>query len=330
MRKTRRYATGLNLVPLSEVTNNGYEPPRVLAARLRREEQADQIAATKAAEEKLMAPLREVEQQVREAARDHSKRVAKYWSQPLIDLEDAIRHDEVLIDLGLALEQTTTPITMPEFEGRITKFVGSLATLNMTLSDDAKRRFALYCWVQATENGAGVTDETLAVMLDRCLALKIFREVTGEFPRTRIKRAFVKPETEKPEPTFDDIASTLSTQSDAGNKALKIAAVDAALSGPIREMWSAFAGSLYRNFNGFVFTEKQKCVFHEAMKERRMNWLRPTDYDLVRVALVRSHDLPAHLIYPKEQLQIDMESADMSKPEVWREFNRRERQLQGR
>ena len=56
--------------------------------------------------------------------------------------------------------------------------------------------------------------------------------------------------------------------------------------------------------------------------------LRPKDYDTVRVALARTGELPSHLIYPSEQIQIDLETADLSKPEVRREFNRRERQLQ--
>jgi hypothetical protein len=332
-RKTRKYATGLGSVPLTPADNNGYESPRELSTRLRREEAEEIIKQQTAAEEKLMAPVRAAEREFKQEASKQSAKVKAFYSKPLAVINDNTDPDDNLdlapVDLFGDYPLLEGPRD-PQAESAAGKeFEQNLESSGCTLTAAGWIRLGHYIGRLRRHRGVSFASATSwMTALGRLFSLGCFAagELSGYAEMVAAQQAR-KPKPAKPEPTFDDLASQLSTQSDAGNKALKIAAVDAALTGPIREMWSAFAESLYRNFNGFVFTEKQKCVFHEAMKERRMNWLRPTDYDLVRVALVRSHDLPAHLIYPKEQLAIDMETADMSKPEVWREFNRRERQL---
>jgi hypothetical protein len=325
-KRTRKYATGLNLVPVSDVSNNGYESPRQLSQRLRKEDADQKAAAQRAAE--LADPMYQAEETFKQAvysqAIAYGKRIAKMYSQNISDLESAVRYSEALADdLGLS---TTENSQRDSFDGILQRFVDGLPKMGVTLTANGPRRFALFVYVQITELKTALTDDNLKVLLNRLISVGAFAdgEVIGEFPRAK------KQATEKPEPTFDDIAATLSTQSDEGNKALKIAAVHAALTGPIREMWSAFTASLYQNFNGFVLTDAQGLTFYRAMVERRANFLRPQDYDAVRVSLTQSGDLPAHLRYPREQMVIDLENANLADPAVRRTFNQRERQLAGR
>ncbi len=247
---------------------------------------------------------------------------------PIESLEDYLKHGEALVD-PRGLPATESPISMNDFNQLVQKFVDVLESRGMRITPNAVRRFALYSWAQY-DSGTVINDDTLRVLFERCLALNIFKgEITGYAEMVAAQEAR-KPKPAKTEPTFDDLASKLSTQSDAGNRALKIAAVDGALTGEIREMWAAFEASLYRNLNGFVLTRKQGELILKVMQERSLNLLRPADYDQVRVSLARTGELPSNLIYPSEQIQIDLETADLSKPEVRREFNRRERQLQER
>jgi hypothetical protein len=321
-KKTRCYATGLNLVPLSDVKNNGYERPQELSRRLRAEQAAEEAKALKAAElaDPIFIAKKEFEERVNQTSREVTARLTKWWGRSVPDCEEGIRFDECPVD-DIGLEQTETPVPMPDFERAITAYAETLPAKGVTFTDDdSRRKWALFCW-NAASTGTCINNETLTRLTERAGSLGI--GIT--LPRAKVKQA-----TEKPEATFDDIASTLSTQSDAGNKALRIAAVDAALTGEVRQTWAAFKESLYRNFNGFLLTDAQGLTFYRAMVERRANFLRPTDYDSTRVSLTRSGDLPAHLRFPHEQLQIDMETADLSDPEVRRTFNHRERQLQGR
>jgi hypothetical protein len=323
-KRNRTTVQDLNRLPVTEVGNkSGFQTRKEFY------KEQEQITAREqaAAEEKLMAPVRVAEKQFKQAASEHSAKIRSFFSRPASFIVENCENapvdaygDYPLLDGARDLQADNS--VRQEFKQ-------NLASSGCTLSESGQTRLDVYLDVLNYYRNISLASVTSwAIGLERLNALGCFQpgEISG-YDNAVARGEARRPKPAKPEATFDDIASTVSTQSDAGNKALKYAAVDAALTGPIREMWSAFAESLYRNFNGFVFTEKQKCVFHEAMKERRMNWLRPTDYDSVRVALVRSHDLPSHLLYPKEQLLIDMESADLSKPEVRREFNRRERQL---
>jgi hypothetical protein len=261
-----------------------------------------------------------------ELAKNNPK-VAKFYGLPIAGIEDYIRMDMAPADFR-GLPMTETRISNQEFDTKLTAFVENLPARGVTLSGDSARRFALYCYVQS-EAGTILDDASLTEMLRRTIDLGIYGAgVAGRLTKPRAT-ASQQPATESKPETFDDLANKLSTQSDAGNKALKSAAVDAALTGEVRATWAAFEESLYRNFNGFKLTRKQGELILKVMHERSLNMLKPSDYDQVRVSLARTGELPSHLIYPHEQLAIDMETADLSKPEVRREFNRRERQLRG-
>jgi hypothetical protein len=309
--------TGLNLVPLSDVQDNGYESPRVLAARLQREEAEEKAKQLKAAEDLRLAPVREYEAAMRELALQQTARLTKWWSRSVADVEEGIRFDECPVD-DIGLDQTETPASMESFEASVKNFADSLPAKGITFTDDnSRRKWALYCWNAAT-TGTAINPQSLQILTERASALGI---------GITLPRVTKKETTEKPEPTYDELEAGLSTQSTAGNKELQKLAVDFAMTHELREMWAAFEGSLYRNFNGFKLSKKQWLLIYETIQRQGLNMMKAESFDLARIARVKSNDLPSHLLYPIERLQIEMEHANLADPNVRREFNTRQRQL---
>ena len=117
-KKTRCYATGLNLVPLSDVKNNGYERPQELSRRLRAEQAAEEAKALKAAElaDPIFIAKKEFEERVNQTSREVTARLTKWWGRSVPDCEEGIRFDECPVD-DIGLEQTETPVPMPASPG---------------------------------------------------------------------------------------------------------------------------------------------------------------------------------------------------------------------
>jgi hypothetical protein len=286
---------------------------------------AEENAKTEA---KLMAPVRAAEIEVKQAAGEHANKIQHFYSRPLSLLKDIgieLAPNDLSGDYPLAEGTRDSKAEVATYEA----FKSDLASRGCALSDTGWARLGSYLAVLVYNRNISLASvDSWAIGLERLSSLGCFAdgEITGYAAAVAAQEAR-KPKPVKPEPTFDELLDSVSGESREGRKALINAAVDAALTGEIRQTWSAFEESLYRNFNGFVLTRKQSETIYKAMISQGMNLLRPTDYDKVRVALVRSGDLPKHLLYPQEIICIDMESADMNDLATRQEFNRRARQL---
>jgi hypothetical protein len=127
--------------------------------------------------------------------------------------------------------------------------------------------------------------------------------------------------------TLDSILNSNNGETTEGRKAMIEAVKDTLIHRDYRNCWAGFANSLYENFNGFMLTERQKETFYNTMLRRNLSLNRPADYDVCRVALVRSGGLPSHLLYPAEKLALEVEDADMNDRNVRQEFARQTRLL---
>ena len=322
VRKTRKYVQSIAALPLSPNKDNGYESGRVLADRLRREEQEAQIAAQKAAKEKLLAPVREVEAQVRIAAREHSAKVAKFWRLPIASIEDYLRYDDEVVDDRLVLPTTTTPISNEEFCEVVKRFVESLPARGVEFSTpDSRRRFALFACSQRDSRQAVIDDATLTAMLERCLALKIFgSEVTGELARAEIKQEQVQPK-----------AATWSAVQDLNpeNREQK-KLIDRALGEDFTSEVAAFFGlwqeQLQRDY-GYTIPDNLIKRALQYVTDANMNPLRHETWNIVRRVFVKNGWFPAGMLTEREKLSELCETQDISNRDVRRAINLKNREL---
>jgi len=198
------------------------------------------------------------------------------------------------------------------------RFRETLAAEGTTLTEAGVQKLANASTVNAVPNGINWTKpESFRNLYDYMSDLGAF----SNEDRTVTRQPEPQPVQKKL--TLDDVS--LSTRE--GERLGKEIAFD-----EVTDQWAvtfrAFTDSLYRNFSGFILTDPQRRAVYDTMVRRGMDFTKPKDYDRVRVALVKSGDLPSHLLYPQEALDHWTESADLSNLETRKELARRSRQIE--
>jgi hypothetical protein len=262
-------------------------------AEFLRQEKAKEAAATEAK---------------RQAAREQE--LATLYTSPSAELAKAAPS---------GIPRLSEEILAVAIDNAFNRFREALAAEGVTLSPSGDQKIANASSANAIPNGINWTKpEAFRSLYNHMSNLGAFSDADRTITQ---QPQPVQPVQEK-KLTLDDIS--LSTRE--GERLGKEIAFD-----EVTDQWAvtfrAFTDSLYRNFNGFILTDTQRRVFYDTMLRRGMDFTKPKDYDTVRVALVKSGDLPSHLLYPAEILDRDMESADLSNREVRQEFARRSRQL---
>lgn len=212
-----------------------------------------------------------------------------------------------------------TPETIAaEIRDAFNKFRINLVQRGVTLHQGAMQKFRKVAEVNPTVD--------LRIVSNIQIVYEYMDEI-GVFADADRKVKQEPPVQPAPRHNLDKLLETVSAESTEGRKKLQEAIVDSLVNREWANCWAGFADSLYKNFDKFMLTERQKQTFYDTMVRRNLNLNRPADYDTCRVALVRSGDLPSHLLYPTEKLAHEVEDADMNDYNVRREFARRTRQL---
>ncbi|MGD0163700.1 MAG: hypothetical protein ABSB39_14635 [Candidatus Sulfotelmatobacter sp.] len=253
-----------------------------------------------------------------EARRDEEQRlkVQAFWGRPQSDL--------VLVTLK-NLPESAADAGLGVDDGPCTDDVSGAAHEQWTvtapagLNEEGHRRLLRYGITQLRFGKNMGTVSAWQACHDRLVACDCYGDELANQPK--------KPESAPKPTTLDNVLNSNNGETTEGRKAMINAVQEELVYRDYNKVWSAFASSLYENFNGFMLTERQKVTFYDTMIRRNKNFNRPADYDAVRVALVKSGDLPSHLLYPAEKLALEVEDADMNDFNVRQAFARRTRQL---
>ena len=332
-RKSRLTLADWSRIKSTPVENkSGYQTRKEF---LEQEEQEQaRIAASE--ERRRTAPLREAEQELREAAREASARIAMYWKIPIAEIQ---MNPVSITRVDIAGDYEIGPRDEPAENAAWKEFQENLKSFGCTLSDAGLLRLSHYLVSLNYHRGISLTSvSNFATALERLVSLNVFQpgELTGyqQTPTKTVEQPVTQPPAEQ---TLDELLETTSSETREGRAKIRDAVQRAAVHGEYHATWSAFEASLYANFSptpenvaqghkGFVMTPIQKQTFYDTMLRRGMNFHRPKDYDTVRVALCKSGDLPA-LLYPQERLEIEMEMSNLNDREVRRQFAQRSREL---
>lgn len=194
----------------------------------------------------------------------------------------------------------------------------NLERSGVILHPSAMDKFRTISELNPTVDLRSVTNwQTMYSHMDEC----------GVFTDTDRTMKQKRSETPVEKPTLDAILDQNNGETTEGRKRMVKAVEHTLVNRDWANCWAGFANSLYESFSGFMLTERQKQTFIETMWRRNLSLNRPADYDVCRVALVRSGDLPSHLLYPSELLANQIEDADLNDREVRRQIAQRSRQL---
>jgi hypothetical protein len=312
MKKRRVTIQDLGRVESTPVENkSGWESREAFYAREAAEEKA-----------KAEAPLKKIaddtQLELQRTLAENSKRVRKMYSQPIADLEDAVRFGEALAD-PRGLPTTEQPVSNQEFDQRLQSFVDGLSAKGVTLSGDSPRRLALYCFAQHKHHG---TILDLDAMLTRCIDLKIFGDaVTGEL--TKLK---TKPEP-KSEPTdnerLDDLLQIVSGESRQGKRQLEVACRDAMFE-TARPLYHEWLSHLYTEHGGFVPSEEDKrYILNSFIPNSNLPYGQHDTYNKARRHMVAIHRWPDSLLTSDEMLAREVEQSETRDYATRRDLNRR-------
>jgi hypothetical protein len=308
-----------------KIVNPNYESKEQLLARLRQED-AD---AKRNAD-----PIYQHEQVMTKTMLELRKLSSEFWSRPIAEIYADVRQKaEGRRDLSFPVATAEQPFTWDDVQTAGERFLTQTgdATLRQSgyaLSEDGQHRLILFGTVQA-KYGATMTSgqswqEAFLHLKD---SLHAFAD--GELDSSRVPRP--RPaEAPAPRHNLDELLETVSAESTEGRKKLEEAIADSLVHREWANCWAGFANSIYENFDGYILNNREKQIFYDTFVRRNLSMNRPADYDRVRVALVRSGDLPSHLLYPQERLAAEVEDADLSDRNVRQEFARRTRLIAGR
>jgi hypothetical protein len=279
----------------------------------------DEKAKAEAPTRKIVA---ETQAKVSAVLAEHSARVAKFWRLPIASIEDYIRYSDEVVDDRIDLPTTETPISNEKFSEVLKTFVESLPSRGVELlTQESRRRFALYACSQRDSRQAVIDDATLTAMLERCLTLKIFgSEVTGELARAEIKQEQVQPK-----------AATWSAVEDLNpenreQKKLIERALGEDFTSEIAAFFDLWREQLQRDY-GYTIPDNLIKRALQYVTDANMNPLRHETWNIVRRVFVKNGWFPAGMLTGREKLSELCETQDISNRDVRRAINLKNREL---
>lgn len=324
-RVTSVYDLG-RVLPSPVQNTTGYESSQELWARLKREEAEAEAAAKRAAY--LATPTGKAEAEFNATLADGLKRVKKFWSLSLAEINE-FQWSQLPVD-PLGDYPTETERNVDADRLVFDEFYNALEAQSVTLSDDGWMRFFKFVACLARERNIKISKETLFAILRRCkYELQIFNngEVTGEIPRPERPSlaANEAAERERNRRINDRQFEMLSGETRGGRAAL-LDIVGTNWSHDFVKWFEAWKQSLRDNFN-FEFPDSLNRKVAEFLQERGLPHWKHASWDHVRISFVNLGLLPSHMLTEREKLDRLIEQSDISDINTRREINIRSRML---
>jgi hypothetical protein len=245
---------------------------------------------------------------------------------PIASIEDYLRFGDAVAD-NIFLPTTETLISMKEFDDILARFVDSISTKGVTLTQAGSRRLALYAYMQHQEHSV-INDETLAICLTRLINLKVFgNELSGELAKP-IQQA-TEPESSTTQ-TFDNAVQGLNPESREGRKQI-LAVVGDHFTTEVAAFVGLWLDNIAKNYQCYP----TPAVIKRALKyvvDMNLNPLAYKTWDLVRVNFTKNGWLlkpdGSQMLTEREKLAAYCDTADLNSRDVRRQINLRNLEIQ--
>lgn len=319
-RKRKLTLQDLNSLPVSPVTEYKSDETR---AQFYAREAAEQNARKAAEQEKLMAPVRESETRLRQAAAEATKKVQKFWSLSMQDVSDYGIDFSPLDPIG---DYTEGPRDKKAEIAAYTDAEHYLTGEGVTLSPEGWNRVGGY--LEALHHHRNVSlasADSWLKAVDRLSSLGCFAggELTGyeNLTSRKPKQATVTPE---PTPTWSAVQGLSTERRDDRKKVLEAVAED--FTGEIAAFFGLWQEQLARDYNYYIPDALIKRVLR-YVTDQNLNPLRHETWNIVRRVFVKNGWFPAGMLTEREKLSELCETQDISNRDVRRAINLKNREL---
>jgi hypothetical protein len=327
MSKRRNRVTTLQDIarlPVTEVGNkSGFQTRREFY------KEQEQIAACeqKAAEEKLMAPVRAVEKQFREESSKQSAKVKSFFSKSLSVIDDNIENAPVDF-----MDYPEGPRD-PQAESAAGKeFEQIIESSGCTLTDAGWIRLGHYLGSLRLQRGVSFASaSSWAAALDRLFSLGCFAagEITG-YESSVARRETPKTVTPEPSatPTWDAV-STLSTERREERKKV-LDAVGEDFTSEVAAFVGLWLDQLARDYNYYMPDAITKRAL-QYVTDQNLNPLRHETWNIVRRVFTKNGWMlkpdGTMMLTEREKLSDLCDTSDLSDRETRRRINLKNREL---
>lgn len=319
----RRKVVDIYNTPLTPAkTTPGLESTKEFYARTQREEQEWWAAEQTRIEAERMAPVRAIERELKQAAKEQSEKIAAFYSKPLAVIAgagvDVAPSDPVYGDYPLQ----DGPKDAAADAAAYREFKSDLANRGCTLTDAGWQRLGGYLSaLHYNRNISLASASSWAIGLKRMASLSVF--YSGELNNYQRQPATKRPAVQPVRPeSFDELLHRTSTESRADRhellEALKKEKDRVEI--PIFREWAAHLSRDY----GFTLSQEDATYILEALFPKN-NWsfAKGESYNMARRAMVAQHKWPSTMLTEVERLTQELESIPSTDYFKYREAKQR-------
>jgi hypothetical protein len=311
-------------LPVTEVGNkSGFQ------TRAEFYKEQEQIAAREkaAAEERLMAPVRALQQQITEAAAESSKRVQKFWQLPLASIAEyglEFAPADMFGDFPLQEGTRDKQAQIAAHE----KCKSDLESRGCIISPEGWNRVGGYLEaLQYHRNVSLSAVESWTLAIERLSHLSCFAdgEISGYDNAVAARKAKQQPTVEpSATPTWDAV-STLSTERRDDRKKI-FTAVGEDFTSEIAAFFGLWLDQLQRDYGYSMPSDVVKKAL-AFVTERNLNPLRHETWNIVRRTFTKCGWMPAGMLTERERLDDLIESSDVHDRETRRAIALKHREI---
>jgi hypothetical protein len=302
MRKRKLSIYDIGRLPSTPVENeSGFQTRKEFFEQEEREQA--RIAASE--ERRRTAPLREAEQELREAAREASARIAMYWKIPIEEIQ---MNPVSITRVDIAGDYEIGPRDEPAENAAWKEFQENLKSFGCTLSDAGLLRLSHYLSSLNYHRGISLTSvSNFATALERLVSLDVFQsgELTGYQTPTP---------TPAPTPTrhtvIDPLAEieSLNLDSREGNRRGKELCTNHFFSREFAHVVDQWEGWLLATFNYVLTDDVRKAAGKWWERNPTTSPLSGESWTSLRLNLVKQGVMPASCRTPEEILMKTIEA----------------------
>jgi hypothetical protein len=301
-RKSRLTVADIGRLPLVKMPDQ----PRPSLKRFQQEEAREEEAARIAAESRRLEPLRGVEQELREAAREASARIAMYWRIPIEEIQ---MNPVSITRVDLAGDYEIGPRDEPAENAAWKEFQENLKSSGCTLSDAGLLRLSHYLSSLNYHRGISLTSvSNFAKALERLVSLDVFQP--GELTGYRQTASKTTPEPER-HAVIDPLAELedLTLESRSGNARAKQIATNDFFGRQVAPIASQWREWLIATFNYVPTPEVQKAAGQWFLNNPTESPLSSEAWTRLRLNLIKKNVMPKECRLPEEILMESIESS---------------------
>jgi len=304
----------------------GYETRKEYFDRIAREEREQKAAEQKRIDDALMVPVRATEQELREAAREQSRKLALFWGRPLSTIA-SFPIDLCPVDIVGSYPTQTGPKDAKADAAAFRAFKDKLSSRGVTLSDEGWSRLGSYLSALNYHRQVSLADAkswelAFARLYNDLGIFQATGEVQGELREEQPQPAARQEHNDAP--TMKTLLA-VDAGTQEGQRAARQIADDlyATEARPLVLQWERLLKSVF----GYTVTPEDRKLIVNWFTTNNKSWLRHESFNECRRFFVATSRWPDSMLTPEEKALTAIENLPRSPGESDYSYRRRAQAL---